>query len=74
MDATPLSGKFYADLDDIVALGDSISFTCTDEDKVLNNGLDEMEVPCLLGGTFEWPNKTIIWPGRHEEKSSSIVV
>ena len=59
-DTTPLSGIFYTESEDEVAFGDSITFECTDEDKVPNQiGLPEIEVRCLLGGIFEVPE----WPG-----------
>lgn len=59
---TPLSGIFETDPEDIVEKDKSVTFTCTDEAKVPNNGLDAIEATCLLGGVFEWPNKTIEWP------------
>ena len=57
----PLNGTFFtADEDaDIIEVGDTITFECTDDDKVPNNGLDDIEVRCLPGGWFDTPD----WPG-----------
>ena len=61
-DITPLNGIFYTESEDEVAFGESITFECTDEDKVPNQiGVPEIEVRCLLGGTFQVPE----WPGNH---------
>ena len=57
---TPLTGIFMTDSEEETAFGETITFECTDEDKVPNEvGLAEIEVRCLLGGSFEVPQ----WPG-----------
>ena len=56
---TPLNGIFMTDAEDEISFGESITFECTDEDKVPNEiGVPELEVRCLLGGHFEVPQ----WP------------
>ena len=61
INVTPLNGIFFTgDEDaDIIEVGDTITFECTDDDKVPNNGLDDIEVRCLPGGWFDTPD----WPG-----------
>lgn len=66
-DAIDLEDPYEDQTDVVVEKDESITFTCTDEDKVPNvKGLDEVEVTCLLGGTFEWANQTIEWPSGKE--------
>ena len=58
---TPTNGTFFTgDEDtDIIEVDDTITFECTDNDKVPYNGLDDIEVRCLLEGWFDTPD----WPG-----------
>ena len=57
---TPITGTFFtAETAEIIEKDDTITFECINEDKVPNNGLDDIEVRCLQGGWFDTPD----WPG-----------
>ena len=60
LNTTRVNGTFFtAETGETIDVDDTITFECTDEDKVPNNGLDDIEVRCLQGGSFDEPD----WPG-----------
>lgn len=57
---TPSDGIFFTEeTAETIEKDEVIAFSCTDSEKVPNNGEDEIETRCLLGGEFENPE----WPG-----------
>ena len=60
INTTRVNGTFFtAETAETIDVDDTVTFECTDDDKVPNNGLDDIEVRCLQGGWFDEPD----WPG-----------